>query len=51
MVEIHRRPVQKDIHDQDNHDGMITDLEPAIMECEVNGALEIITMNIASGGD
>ena len=38
-------------HDPDNHDGMITDLEPDILECEVKWALESITMNKASGGD
>jgi len=42
---------KKDLHDQDNHDGMIADLEPDILECEVKGALESITMNKASGGD
>ena len=36
---------------QDNHDGMITHLEPDILECEVKWALESITMNKASGGD
>ena len=36
---------------RDNHDGAITDLEPDILECEVNCALESITMNKASGGD
>ena len=38
-------------HDQDNHDGVITDLEPDILECEVKWALESITMNKAIGGD
>ena len=38
-------------HGQDNHDGMITHLEPDILECEVKWALESITMNKASGGD
>ena len=38
-------------HDQDNHDGVITHLEPDILECEVKCALESITMNKASGGD
>ena len=38
-------------HDPDNHDGMITDLEPDILKCEVKGALESITTNKASGGD
>ena len=42
---------KKDPHDQDNHDGVITDLEPDILECEVKWALESITMNKASGGD
>ena len=41
---------KKDIHDQDNHDGVITDLEPDILECEVKWALESITTNKASGG-
>ena len=42
---------KKDLHDPDNHDGVITDLEPDILECEVKWALEGITMNKASGGD
>ena len=42
---------KKDLHDPDNHDGVITHLEPNILECEVKGALESITMNKASGGD
>ena len=42
---------KKDHHDQDNHDGMITHLEPHILDCEVKWALERITMNKASGGD
>ena len=42
---------RKDLHDQDNHDGVITHLEPDILECEVKWALESITMNKASGGD
>jgi len=47
-----RRTVQKkDLHDQENHDGMITHLEPDILECEVTWALESITINKASGGD
>ena len=40
-----------DLHDQDNHDGVITLLEPDILECEVKWALRTITMNKASGGD
>ena len=42
---------KKELHDQDNHDGMITHLEPDILEYEVNWALESITINKASGGD
>ena len=42
---------KKDLHDQDNHNGVITQLEPDILECEVNWALGSITMNKASGGD
>ena len=42
---------KKDIHDPDNHGGVITHLEPDILECEVKWALGSITMNIASGGD
>ena len=42
---------RKDVHNPDNHDGVITDLEPDILECEVKWALESITMNKASGGD
>ena len=40
---------KKDLHDQDNHDSVITHLEPVILECEVKWALRIITMNKASG--
>ena len=42
---------KKELHDLDNHDGVITHLEPDILECEVKWALEIITTNKASGGD
>ena len=42
---------KKDLYDQDNHDGVITHLEPDILEYEVKWALESITMNKASGGD
>ena len=42
---------KKDLHDPDNHDGVITDLEPDILECEVKWALVSITMNKASGDD
>ena len=42
---------KKELHDPDNHDGVITHLEPDILECEVKQALGSITMNKASGGD
>ena len=42
---------KKDLHDPDNHDSVITHLEPDILECEVKWALGSITMNKASGGD
>ena len=42
---------QEDLHDPDNHDGVIIHLEPDILECEVKWALESITTNKASGGD
>ena len=42
---------KKDLHDSDNHDGVITHLEPDILACEVKWALESITVNKASGGD
>ena len=42
---------KKDLHDQDNHDGVIIQLEPDILECEVKWASESITMNKPSGGD
>ena len=42
---------KKDLHDQDDHDGVLTDLEPDILECEVKWALESITKNKASEGD
>ena len=41
---------KKDLHNQDNHDGVITHLEPDILECEVEWALRSIIMNKASGG-
>ena len=46
-TELHK----KDLHDPDNHNGVITHLEPDILECEVKWALESTTMNKASGGD
>ena len=42
---------KKDLYEPDNHDGVITDLEPDILECEVKWALESVTMNKASGSD
>ena len=42
---------KKELHDPDNHDGVITHLEPDILECKVTSALGSITMNKASGGD
>ena len=42
---------KKDLHDQDNHDGVITHLEPDILEYEVKWALESIARNKANGGD
>ena len=42
---------KKDLHDSDNHGGMITHLEPDILECEVKWALRSITTNKASGGN
>ena len=42
---------KKDLHNPDNHDGVITHLEPGILECEVKWALESITTNKASEGD
>ena len=50
MVRIHRRTIQKDLHDPENDNGVITHLEPDILECEVKWALESITMNKAIGG-
>ena len=50
MARIHRT-VQKDLYDLDNHNGVITHLEPDILECEVKWAIESITTNKASGGD
>ena len=46
-IQLHK----KDLHDPDNHNGVITHLEPDILECEVKWALESITSNKASGGD
>ena len=51
LARIQRKTIQKDLHDPDNHNGVITHLEPDIMEFKVKWALGIITMNKASGGD
>ena len=48
--ESHRRTVQKNLHDPHNHNGVITHLEPNILECEVKWALGSITTNKSSGG-
>ena len=46
----HKELYKKDLHDPDNHNDMITQLEPGILECEVKWALGSVTMNKASGG-
>ena len=52
MARPHRRTIyKKDLHEQDNHDGVITQLEPDILEWDVKWTLGSITMNKASGGD
>ena len=51
MARIQEEPCKKDLHDTDNHNGVITHLEPDILECEVKWALGSIAMNKASGGD
>ena len=52
MARIHTEELyKKNLHDPDNHDDVITHLEPDILECEVKRALESITTNTASGGD
>ena len=51
MARIHRRTTQKDLHDPDNHHGVITHLEPDILECKVKWTLGSITTNKASGVD
>ena len=50
-IGIHRRTVQRSLIDPDNHDGVVTNQEPDILECEVRWALVSTTMNKASGGD
>ena len=51
MAKIQGRTIQKNLNNPDNHDGVITHLEPDILECEVKWALGNITTNKASGGD
>jgi len=51
VARIHRRAIQKGLHDPDNHNGVITHLEPDILESEVKRTLGSITMNKASRGD
>ena len=51
VARIHRRTIQKDLHDPDNHNGVITHLEPDIQECEVKWSLGSTTMNKTSGGN
>ena len=51
MARIHRRTIQKGLNDPDNHNGVITHLEPDMLECEVKWMLGSTTMNRASGGD
>ena len=51
VARIHRRTIQKDLHNPDNHDGLIAHLEPDILECKVKGVLGSITMNKVRGGD
>ena len=51
MTRIHRRSIQKNLDDKDSHDGVITHLEPDILECRVKWALGSITTNKTSGGD
>ena len=51
MARIHSRTIPKDLHDLGNHDGVITHLEPDILECKVKWTLGNMTVNKASGGD
>ena len=51
MARIHRRTLQKDLNDPDNHDGVVTHLEPDILKCEVKWALGSSSMNKAGGDD
>ena len=51
MARIHKKLLKKDLHDPDNHNGVITHLEPDILEYKVKWTLESITINKASGGN
>ena len=51
MARIQEELYKKDLHNPDNHDGVITHLKPDILECEVKRALGSITMSKSSGGD
>ena len=51
MTRTHRKTIQKNLHDPDNRDGVITHPEPDILECEVKWALGSITTNNTSGSD
>ena len=51
MARINKKLYKKNLHDSDNHDGVITHLEPDILKCEVKWTLESITTNKASRGD
>ena len=51
MTRIHKRTIQKNLNNPDNHDGVVTYLEPDILECEVKWVLGSITRNKVSGGD
>ena len=51
MARIQRRTIQKYLNDLNNHNGVVTPLEPDILECEVKWAVGSITINKASGGD
>ena len=51
MVGLYRRTIQKDLHHPDNHDDVVTHLEPDILECEDKWAFISITIKKASGGD
>ena len=51
MARIHRRTIQRSLNNSDNHDAVVTYLEPDILECEVKRTLGNVTTNKASGGD